>query len=307
MTEFLIILREIILPIFIIMSIGFILQRKFTMDVSTLAKINIYFLVPGFIFVKLYETSISAQLFGNILLFFILYVLLLFLIAMVIGRLKGMEKGMRTTFTNSAIFFNSGNYGVPVNDLVFRSDPFAMSIQVIMLTMQNIFLFSYGVFSLQSVKLGKVRAALGYFKMPVLYAMLAGVLLNYLEVPLPSFVWVPANYIADAMISLALFTLGAQVAQLRLTAGLSSLYYSLTIRLIIGPIIAFGILVLFQVKGLTAQALFIASAMPTSVNSAVIAQEYDNHPEFAAQIVLFSTLMSAITVTVVIYLARLLF
>src|SRR5699024_6464475 len=182
------------------MSIGFILQRKFTMDVSTLAKINIYFLVPGFIFVKLYETSISAQLFGNILLFFILYVLLLFLIAMVIGRLKGMEKGMRTTFTNSAIFFNSGNYGVPVNDLVFRSDPFVMSIQVIMLTMQNIFLFSYGVFSLQSVKLGKVRAALGYFKMPVLYAMLAGVLLNYLEVPLPSFVWVPANYIADAMI-----------------------------------------------------------------------------------------------------------
>lgn len=307
MTEFLIILREIILPIFIIMSIGFILQRKFTMDVSTLAKINIYFLVPGFIFVKLYETSISAQLFGNILLFFILYVLLLFLIAMVIGRLTGMEKGMRTTFTNSAIFFNSGNYGVPVNDLVFRSDPFAMSIQVIMLTMQNIFLFSYGIFSLQSVKLGKVRAALGYFKMPVLYAMLAGVLLNYLEVPLPSFVWVPANYIADAMISLALFTLGAQVAQLRLTAGLSSLYYSLTIRLIIGPIIAFGILVLFQVKGLTAQALFIASAMPTSVNSAVIAQEYDNHPEFAAQIVLFSTLMSAITVTVVIYLARLLF
>ena len=72
------------------------------------------------------------------------------------------------------MFFNSGNYGVPVNDLVFKSDPLAMSIQVIMLTLQNIFLFSYGIFSLESIKIGKLKAALGYFKMPVLYAMLAG-------------------------------------------------------------------------------------------------------------------------------------
>ena len=55
------------------------------------------------------------------------------------------------------------------------------------------------------------------------------------------------------------------------------------------------------------QALFIDSAMPTSVNSAVIAQEYNNHPNFAAQIVLFSTMISAITVSIVIYFSRILF
>src|SRR5690625_4478529 len=130
--------------------------------------------------------------------------------------------------------------------------------------------------------------------MPVLYAMLAGVLLNLFHVPIPSFIWVPANYIADAMISLALFTLGAQVAQLKIISALSTVYYSLAIRLIIGPLIALGIIFIFQVDGVLAQALFIGSAMPTSVNSAVIAQEYDNHPEFAAQIVLFSTLLSAL-------------
>src|SRR5690625_2496531 len=196
------------------MSIGFILQRKFELNIQTLARLNIYFLVPGFIFVKLYSTSISASLLGNILFFFIIYVILLFIVANIIGKFIGLNKGKKTTFVNSAMFFNSGNYGVPVNDLVFRSDPFAMSIQVIMLTLQNIFLFSYGIFSLQSVKVGKLKAALGYFKMPVLYAMLSGVLLNYFSVPIPSFIWIPANYIADAMISLALFTLGALVAQM---------------------------------------------------------------------------------------------
>ena len=132
------------------------------------------------------------------------------------------------------MFFNSGNYGVPVNDLVFKSDPLAMSIQVIMLTLQNIFLFSYGIFSLQSIQVGKLKAALGYFKMPVLYAMLAGVATNVFNIPVPSFIWVPANYIADAMIALALLTLGAQVAQIKFVAGLSSVYYSLLLRLAVG-------------------------------------------------------------------------
>jgi predicted permease len=307
LTELLIILKDILLPIFVIISIGFFMQKKFELNLQTLARLNIYFLVPGFIFVKLYSTQITAKLFGSILLFFILYVVVLFIISHFIGKIIGLEKEERTTFSNSVMFFNSGNYGVPVNDLVFKSDPLAMSIQVIMLTLQNILLFSYGIFSLQSIKIGKLKAALGNFKMPVLYAMLAGVGANILTIQIPSFIWVPANYIADAMIALALFTLGAQVAQIKFLTGLSSVYYSLTLRLIVGPIIALAIIFTFKVDGIVAQALLIGSAMPTSVNSAVIAQEYNNHATLAAQIVLFSTIISAITVSIVIYLARYLF
>jgi len=305
--ELYIILKDIILPIFVIMGIGFIIQRKFKMDLQTLARVNIYFLIPGFIFVKLYSTEISVSLFGNVLFFFILYVIILYAISIVVSRIIGLNNGKKINFSNSVMFFNSGNYGVPVNDLVFKSDPFAMSIQVIMLTLQNIFLFSYGIFSLNSIHVGKLKAMLGYFKMPVLYAMLSGVILNYFSVPIPSFIWIPANYIAEGMIALALFTLGAQVAEIKFSSALSSVYYSLALRLIIGPMIALIIIFMFRVEGIFAQALFIGSAMPTSVNSAVIAQEYKNHPDFAAQIVLFSTLVSAITVSVVIYMARLLF
>src|SRR5699024_3761842 len=148
----------------------------------------------------------------------------------------------------------------------FKGDSFAMSIQVVVLTLQNIFIFSYGVFSMQSVDAGKLKALIGYFKMPILYAMVAGVLLNIWDVTLPSFLSVPANYISDALISVALLTLGAQVANLKLTAGLSNVYSSIIIRLVIGPLIALGMIYAFGVTGITAQALLIASAMPTSVN-----------------------------------------
>src|SRR5690606_39875626 len=125
---------------------------------------------------------------------FIFYCLFLFLLRL--RRPPSSTLFPYTTLFRSVMFFNSGNYGVPVNDLVFKSDPLAMSIQVIMLTLQNIFLFSYGIFSLQSIQVGKLKAALGYFKMPVLYAMLAGVATNIFNIPVPSFIWVPANYIA---------------------------------------------------------------------------------------------------------------
>ena len=277
------------------------------MDISTLSKLNIYFVVPAFIFVKLYSTQFSASLFGHVLLFFILLVLILYVFSALFAKILGLNRGKKTTFSNSTIFFNSGNYGVPVNELVFKGDPFAMSIQVIVLTLQNILTFSYGIFVLQSVNTSKWKAMIGYFKMPVLYAMMAGLLCNALNIPIPSVILVPANMIADAMIGLALLTLGAQVARIHFKAALSAVYSSLTVRLIISPIIALLIIWLFRVDGVTAQALLIASAMPTSVNSAVIAEEYKSYPEFAAQVVLFSTIISAFTVSLVIYLARILF
>lgn len=307
MTELFMIAIEIILPICVLIIVGFTIQRKFSLDVQTLARLNIYFLVPGFIFVRLYETTFDLALFINILFFFLLFLTILFIVSHVIGSWLGLDSKRKTVFSNSVLFYNSGNYGVPVNDLVFKSDPFAMSIQVIILTLQNISVFTYGIFSLRSADVGKVRALLGYFKMPVLYAMLAGILFNVFAIPVPNFIWTPANYIADALVAIALLTLGAQVANLKVVRQLSLVYISVGMRLLLAPVIALLIVYAFGLTGVVAQALFISSAMPTSVNSAVIAQEYDNHPELAAQIVLFSTLMSTVTVTVIIYVSRLLF
>ncbi|MNS42680.1 Membrane transport protein [compost metagenome] len=79
------------------------------------------------------------------------------------------------------------------------------------------------------------------------------------------------------------------------------------IRLVIAPIVAYGIIHILNIQGITAQALFIASAIPTSRNSASLALEYGNEPEFAAQAVLVSMLLSSITLTFVINLSQTLF
>jgi hypothetical protein len=67
------------------------------------------------------------------------------------------------------------------------------------------------------------------------------------------------------------------------------IFLSSLCRLIISPIIALLIILGLGLEGLTAQALLMASAFPTSRNSALLALEYKNQPEFAAQAVLVST------------------
>lgn len=307
MTAFMTIFLDIILPVFILIGIGALLHRKFSLDLYTLAKLNLYFLVPGIIFVKLYETELSWELFQQVFFFFVLFIVALYVLSFLVSLLFRFNKSMKVAFSNSVLFYNSGNYGVPVNDLVFKHDPFALSVQILVLTFQNILTFSYGIFVLKSINGGKLKAALGYFKMPVLYAMLFGVGMNVLGIELPSFILTPAGYTADAMIAIALLTLGAQIAQLRFSEYLISVYINVLMRLVAGPVIAYALVLLFRLDGIMAQALIISSAMPSSVNSAIIAQEYENEPEFAAQAVLFSTLLSTVTVSATIYFARVLF
>jgi malate permease and related proteins len=78
-------------------------------------------------------------------------------------------------------------------------------------------------------------------------------------------------------------------------------------RLVISPCIALLLIFLLGLTGTIAQALFIASSFPTSRNSALLALEYNNHPDIASQAVLLTTILSSITVTFVIYLSRVLF
>src|SRR5690606_10495367 len=112
---------------------------------------------------------------------------------------------------------------------------------------------------------------------------------------------------ADGMIAIALIMLGAQIANIKLSFKWDVSYLYIFIRLIGGPVFAYVLIMLLGINGIIAKALFIASAMPSSVNSSIIAQEYNNYPGLAAQLVFLSTVFSIITVSVVIYLANILF
>ncbi|WP_454192329.1 AEC family transporter [Paenibacillus sp. Marseille-Q7038] len=300
------ILLEVVLPVFVLIGVGSLMQRVFELDLYTLAKINFYFITPAAVFMSMYLSEMSGELLGTIALFYAMYSLILYLIGCIVAKSFKFNKGMKAAFNNSIMLDNAGNYGMPISALVFKGDPLAASIQAFIMSMQSLLTFTYGVLSIQGAQLkGNYRSlVVGFLKMPVPYALLLGILWNALDAPLPTFLSMPLTYAQQSMVAVALLTLGAQIVKYPLRLGRITVYVSMFIRLLVAPVIGIALVYLLGLEGMTAQALIIASGMPTGVNASILAEEYRNEPDFAAQTVLISTLFNVVTLIGLIAIAR---
>lgn len=297
----------VILPIFALIGAGAFLHRKFKFDMHTLSKLNSYFLMPAVSFTNVYQSKIRGDTLLQILSFLVLQSLCLMIFSTGISKMAKFESSLSSTFKNSVVLVNSGNYGLPVSQVVFQQNPLGLSIQVVVMIFQNLLTYTYGLFNSVSVDKAKFQAIKAFLKNPVFYAFLIGVFLNAVSIRIPEFIWTPIKNTSNAFIAIALVTLGAQSAFLKISSFSLPLILSLIGRLIFSPCMALIIILTLKLDGITAQSLFIASSFPTSRNSSLFALEYGNHPEYVAQTVLLSTIFSMITVTTVIFSAHLLF
>lgn len=297
----------VILPIFALIGAGAFLHRRFTFDMNTLSKLNSYLLMPAVSFSNVYQSKIRGDTLLQILSFLVLQSFCLMVFSTGIAKMAKFESSLSSTFKNSVVLVNSGNYGLPVSQVVFQQNPLGQSIQVVVMIFQNLLTYTYGLFNSVSVEKAKFQAIKAFLKNPVFYAFLFGVFLNAVSIRIPEFLWTPIKNTSNAFIAIALVTLGAQSAFLKIRSFSLPLVLSLIGRLIFSPCMALIIILTLKLDGITAQSLLIASSFPTSRNSSLFALEYGNHPEYAAQAVLLSTLFSMMTVTTVIFSAHLLF
>lgn len=307
MTELLYILLEISLPIILLIGIGFGFQKIFKADTKLLIKLLVYLITPVLIFVKIYESDITLDAFLNVLPFVVLLIVCMTIIALILSRIFRYKKSMRNATINSLVLINSGNYGLPLIELSFPANPLATMSQLFVIMIQSFTGSTVGVFNACTGNATKRQAWKNMLKMPWIYAILLAVLLKSLNVTMPSTVMVPLGYIASAYISVALITLGVQLAMVRLGSGLRDVLTVSLVRVLIAPLIGFGLVLLLGIKGVLAQALIIGTSTPTAVNSAMLAQEFKNEPDFAAKTVLMTTVFVTFTLPLIIWFVRMYF
>ena len=308
MTYLSIIFFQIVAPILILLLIGGILQRKFDFNLKAMSHLITFCFMPAAVFVNIYETSIEMGVLGQIILFIILFIGSQMILGSVFAKLLKLDRQESAVFKNSVVLINSGNYGIPVAQMIFVTNPIGVAIQVILVIFQNLTTYTYGLYNLISATKSGMAILKDLLKMPIIYALFIGAALNYFNVPLPKTLSIPIEYIAGGFVAVALITLGAQLSQIEMRSMFNKvIYISCFIRLIIGPAIALAIIYLLGIDGVVAQSLLVASSFPTSRNSSSLALEYDIDSDTAAQMVLFSTIISCLTVTVVIYISTLLF
>ncbi|WP_160031812.1 AEC family transporter [Paenibacillus sp. An7] len=300
MTLFLSILLNNVIPLFFVMTIGFIVQRTRGLDIKTLSNINFYILSPAVVFNLLYSTDISMALFGQVMGFFVLFMLMQYLLCSLVIRLLRLEGGMPAAMRNSVLFANSANYGLPINELAFSGNPLTLGVQVIILMLQSFLPNTYGIYSVNAHQVNRRAILRTIAGQPVIYAIPLAFLLRIFGVELPSTIQIPLHYLYAAFIGMALLTLGVQLGAMKWTfakKGSLSVAISVAMRLIGGPLLAALTVLLLGIDGLVAKALIVSSSVPTSLSSMILAVQFDNEPEFSSQTVFFSTLLSTLTVT----------
>ncbi len=299
------ILTHNILPLAFMVVVGVVMQRVFRLDIKTLSKLNFYVFSPAMMFELLFHTEISLRMFQEVMIFFVIFMLLQYGLVEAVVRMRRYGGGMRSAMRNSVLFYNSANYGIPINQLAFAGNPVSLAVQVLVMMMQSLIPNTYGIYSVNAHK-ADWRSILRIIRtMPVIYVIPAALLMRVCDISLPEFVETPIIYMSDAFIGTALLTLGAQIGAMRWTFDRSIIQdVSLAsfLRLAAGPLLAWGVVAALGIEGLTASALIVSSAVPTSLSSVLLAVEYDNEPDFASQAVLASTVLSMLTVTVVIFL-----
>ena len=306
-----------IVPVFILVILGFILGRKFPMDLTTLSKLFFYLFIPAFAFVNIItvEFSFNPML---IVIIGILLIVINYIIGFGMSKIFRLPDQTAKAFQNTIMFNNSGNIGVSIIVLVFSNEPFlvngatvnleiALAVQIMLLLVQNLGTNTFGVINSggegMTIRLGLKRL----LQIPILYMVIAAFIIRALSIDVTvTPIWSALDLIRAGMVSMALIMLGLQLSQAKINLRLKTPYVAAFTRLIVGPLIAFALIQLFGVTGIVAQAIFISASTPTAVNVALISNEFRGDSDFTVQVVTLSTLLSAFTMTGAIYLASVL-
>lgn len=307
MSIFLSVMIQVIIPMFLLIFAGTLLHRKFTLNLPTLSNIIIYFLLPIVCFKNIYEAKIASNVIWLVLLYLGLFNGTLISTSLLISKSFKFDKKLSSTFQNSSVLSNSGNYGLPVSSLVFMQNPLGLSIQIIVAVSQNILTYTWGFYNSVSASTERNNVIKKIIRMPILHALIIALIFRLFDIKIPQFIYTPLDNSADAFVALALITLGGQVAYIHIKSISKIVIFTSLYRLVLSPIVGLVIILLLNIEGTIAQALFISSSFPSNRSASLLALEYDNYPEIASSVVIITTLASSFSVAIVIYLSRIIF
>lgn len=296
---------QILLPILVLFGSGWLLDRRTKLDLTTLVKLNIWLVVPAFIFHEVIVSDLDAQIAVRVSLFTFTVIASMFFVSLAAARIAGYDREQTRSLQLATMFYNSGNYGIPLMSLAYPA--LGPALQIVVVITQNISTFTIGLLLAASAKRPGLRALAPMLRQAPLWAVLSGVVLRLLHAPITEvrWFWVPIEYLHKSLVGLALVTLGVQLSQTSARQNFSRISWALALRLLGGPLIACVLVVLFGFRGQTAIIMIVSSAFPTAVNTALLAHEFKADAEFAAAAVFYSTLASMITVTLLIATLRL--
>lgn len=292
-----------VVPTFVLIIAGALADRAFPkLNIETLTRLSVHFFIPALIFNALMNTSLTLAEASLLSLGYLIYLVLLGAVTFLLGR--GLTPKQKRGMVVSSLFGNTGNMGLPVTLFAYGQAGFERA--VILLVVSLLLMFVVGPALLadkahaQQVNIWQRFVAA--FKLPPIWATLAGLAFNGLDWTLPIGLMRGVELMANGAIAVMLLSLGMQTRR-SWQWGLDAVSQRATaLRLIAGPMIAYAAALLISLPLLDRNVLVLSAAMPTAVTMFVVAVEVGGDRAGVARAVVTTTVGSILAITAVIVL-----
>lgn len=292
-----------ILPIILLGGAGFVLGKVLHVEARGIGRIVFYVFSPVLIFDLLIKNQLKLSEAASLIGFTVSIILLVGLITYTLGKLLKVERTALISILITSMFANTGNYGLPLVSFAFGEK--ALPYAGIYFVTTTLLFYSLGVLLASLGHMDFKSAMLGLFKVPTLYAVLLALLVNMTHYELPLALERAVDLASGGTIPMMLVLLGLQMTQVEFSKNMRALQLSVAMRLVIAPVLALFIAVLFGVQGFARQGAMTQASMPSMVSATVLASEYHLDTKLIAEIVFISTLLSPLTLTpLLVFLGR---
>jgi len=288
-------LFEVLFPVFFIVGIGYFLGRKSpNLDTSFITNYSANFGTPALVIFALLSSGVTFGIFVEYFIYSLIAIIcfaitgVIFLIIMKKDYIRELPP---------FILPNTGNMGIPI--CLFAYGSLGMGVAASISSIVVLLHFTLNVF------LAKKKIDINIIiKSPSFYAILIAVFFLYFNIQTPTFVLNTVMLLAYAMIVLILMSLGVALTQLKVFSFKSSLISSIG-RVIVGPIIGFILIKIFNLSGFAAGVLLIQSSMPSAILTYLIASMYSPKEivDNISSMIVVSTIMSLVTVPIIVFIA----
>ena len=282
-------LANVIVPVILIAGAGFFFARLTHVDAKPLTRLSFYILTPALIFHSLLNRSVSLIDLGDVALFVLILHGLMTLIGTIGVRWTSWDADSKASAVLSLSLNNCGNYGLPI--LLFAFGDAGFTLGVLYMVTHMMYQIVVGV-SIAGWRKGmKIRnILLTILKVPWLYAFLLAMIVRLVEFELPLLLARPIELVAGATIPIQLLLLGMALSRVRIGKLLRQAVPISLAKLILPPLLAWGLTTILGVEGLLRAVLILQASAPTAVNALILSLQYERRSDLTASVVLLTTL-----------------
>lgn len=286
---------NVITPVFALVAIGYVAAPRLGLDARTLSRTAYFILIPSFVFNVMSGASVDPSQTLRMVSFIVVVYLAVALLGFGVAKMLRRPPEMVAAYVVVAVWGNVGNFGLPL--IEFRLGQDALVAATVYFLAIILVAFSISVAAANWHRGGSLRAILQVLKTPGLIALLPALLFNGLDVPVPLALSRVTGLLGGAMVPIMLVTLGAQLAGAKQIRISGDVLIASSLRLIGGPLIAIALAGFFGLGAIERGAGIFQAGMPVAILASIIALENKLLPDFVTTTVLFSTIMSVITLT----------